>query len=81
MVAAAFQLPQEILAVEVIEFLQVSKNDTALPPQVLRKVCALHLRKVALDDVAQRFHVLPLCGHHLINDMPQFTANGKKNLS
>lgn len=52
-VAAALKLSQEVLAVEVIEFLQVSKNDTALPTQVLGEVEALHLREVAVNDVAK----------------------------
>lgn len=52
-VAAALQLPQEVLAVEVIEFLQVPKNDAALPTQVLGEVQALHLREVAVNDVAK----------------------------
>lgn len=73
-VAAALELPQKVLTVEVIEFLQVPKNDAALPPQVLGQIQALHLREVAFNDVTQRPDVLPLRGHHLINDVPQFAA-------
>lgn len=75
-VAAALKLSQEVLAVEVIEFLQVSKNDAALPTQVLGEVEALHLREVAVDDVAKRSHVFPLRVYHLIDDVPQFAATG-----
>lgn len=75
-VAAALELPQKILAVEVVEFLQVPKNDAALPAQVLGEVEALHLGEVAVDDVAQRPHVLSLRGHHLVNDVPQLAARG-----
>lgn len=73
-VAAALELSQEVLAVEVIEFLQVPKNDTALPTQVLGEVKALHLREVAIDDVAKRPHIFPLRGYHLINDVPQLAV-------
>lgn len=75
-VAAALELSQEVLAVEVVEFLQVPKNDAALPTQVLGEVEALHLREVTIDDVAKRPHVFPLCGYHLINDVPQLAAIG-----
>lgn len=75
-VAAALELSQEVLTVEVIELLQVPKNDAALPPQVLGQIQALHLREVAFNDVAQRPDVLPLRGHHLIDDVPQLAAGG-----
>lgn len=75
-VAAALKLSQEVLAVEVIEFLQVPKNDAAFPTQVLGEVEALHLREVAIDDVAKRPHVFPFRGYHLINDVPQLAAIG-----
>lgn len=75
-VAAALKLSKEVLAVEVIELFQVPKNDAALPAQVLGEVEALHLREVAVDGVAKRPHVFPLCGHHLIDDVPQFAATG-----
>lgn len=52
-VAAALELSQEVLAVKVIELLQVPKNDAAFPTQVLGEVEALHLREVAIDDVAK----------------------------
>jgi len=62
--------------VEVVEFLQVPKNDAALPAQVLGEVKALHLREVAIDDVAKRPHVFPLRGYHLVDDVPQLAATG-----
>lgn len=75
-VAAALELSQEILAVEVVELLQVPEDDAALAAQVLGQVEPLHLREVAVDDVAKRPHVLPLRGHHLIDDVPQLAAMG-----
>lgn len=75
-VAAALELSQEILAVEVIEFLQVPKDDAAFATQVLGEVETLHLGEVAIDDVAKRPDVLPLRGHHLVNDVPQLAATG-----
>lgn len=77
-VAAALQLLEEVLAVEVHQLLQVAEDDAALAPQVLRQVGALHLGEVVVDDVAQRAHVLPLRRHHLVYDVTQFTVEGEK---
>lgn len=71
-VGAALQILQEVLAVEVTQLLQIPKNNAALPSQVLRKVQPLHLREVVLDDVAERSHVLSLCGDHLVHDVLDF---------
>lgn len=69
-VAAALQLLEEVLAVEVNQLFQVAEDDAALAPQVLRQVGPLHLGEVVVDDVAQRAYVLPLCRHHLVHDVP-----------
>lgn len=74
MLPAGLQLSQEELTVEVQELLQVPEDDRAFPPQVLREVDPVHLRKVVMDDVAQRADVLPLSGDHLLHDVTQFTA-------
>lgn len=76
-VGARLQLLQEILAVEVPEFLHIPENDAALPPQVLRQVQALHLGEIVLDDVAERANILPLCGDHLVHDVLHFTGEQK----
>lgn len=72
-VSARFQLLQEVLTVEVPQFLHISKNDAAFPSQVLRQVQTLHLREVVLNDVAEGAHILPLRGDHLIHDVLHFT--------
>ena len=74
MVAAALQLLEEVLAVEVHKLLQVPKDDAAFSPEVLREVSSLHLGEVVLDDVPEGTHVLPLRGHHLIHDVTQLTV-------
>ena len=76
-VGASLQLLQEVLAVEVPQFLHIPENDAALPAQVLRQVEALHLREIMLDDVAERANVLPLCGNHFIHDVLHFTGEQK----
>lgn len=48
---AVLQLCQETLAVEVIELLQVPKNNAALPSKGLGQVCSFHFWKVVVDDV------------------------------
>ena len=70
---AGLQLSQEELTVEVQKFLQVTEDDGAFAPQVLRKVSSVHLREVVMDDVTQRANVLPLCGHHLLHHVTQLT--------
>lgn len=74
---ARLQFFQEVLAVEVPQFLHIAKNDTTLPSQILRQVQALHLGEIVLNDVAERANVLPLCGNHLIHDVLRFTGEQK----
>lgn len=50
-VLAALQLREEMLAVEVIELLQVPKDNAALPSKVLGQVRSFHFRKVVVDDI------------------------------
>lgn len=76
-VSACFELLEEVLAVEVPQFFQVSKNNAALPAQVLRQVKSLHLGEVVLNDVAERAYILPLCGNHFIHDVLNFTGEHK----
>ena len=49
---AALQLCEEMLAVEVIELLQVPKDHAALPSKVLRQVCPFHFWKIVVDDIS-----------------------------
>lgn len=72
---AGLQFSQEELTVEVQKLLQVPKDNRAFPPQVLRKLGAVHLREVVMDDVTQRANVLPLCGHHLVHNVTQLTVH------
>lgn len=76
-VGTCFQLLQEVLTMEVPQFLYIPENDAALPPQVLRQVEALHLREIVLVDVAEGANILPLCGDHLIHDVLHFTGEYK----
>lgn len=71
------QILQEVLGVEIPQFLHVPKNDAALSPEVLGQVKPLHLREIMLDDVAQGANVLPLSGNHLIHDVLHFTGEHK----
>lgn len=73
-VGARLQVLQEVLAVEVPQFLHIAKNDAALSPQVLGQIQALHLGEIVLYDVAERADVLPLRGDHLVHDVLHFTA-------
>lgn len=50
-VLAALQLRQEVLAVEIIEVLQVPKNDAVLPSEVLGQVRSFHFWKVMVNDI------------------------------
>ena len=76
-VGAQLQILQEVLSVKVPQFLHVSKNNTALPPQVLGQVQPLHLGEIVLDDVAEGADVLPLGGDHLVHDVLHFAGEQK----
>lgn len=81
MAATVLQFPQEILAVEVVDLLQIPKNDASLSPQLLWQVHPLHFREIVVKDVAQRSHILLLCHHHFLHDMLWFAAIQKKEKS
>lgn len=49
---AVLQLREEVVAVEVVELLQIPKNDAALPSQVLRQVHSFHFWKIVVDDIS-----------------------------
>ncbi|TNN53904.1 hypothetical protein EYF80_035881 [Liparis tanakae] len=68
LVRAALQLAEEVMAVEVVEFLQVAEDAGPLAPEALRDVGPLQLRQVVLPDEAQGLHVLPLRGQQLLQD-------------
>lgn len=67
----SLHLPQEVLTVELIDLLNVPKDDAALPPQGLRYIWALELRDVVLYDILQRQDIVPLCLYHLPHDVGQ----------
>lgn len=50
---AGLQLRQEVVAVKVIQLLQVAKNDTSLAPEVLGDVWSVQQGEVVGQDVAQ----------------------------
>ena len=68
---AALQLREEVVAVEVMQLLQVAEDHAPLAPQVLRHVHPLQLWEVVVPDVAQRAHVLPLGAQQLLQDLLQ----------
>lgn len=55
------QLGQEVVAVKVVELLQVAEDDATLAPEVLGDVRSVQQGEVVGEDVAQRANVLPLC--------------------
>lgn len=67
----SLHLPQEVLTVELIDLLNVPKDDAALPPQGLRYIWALELRDVVLYDILQGQDIVPLCLYHLPHDVGQ----------
>lgn len=74
-VSAALQILLKILSVKVTQLLQIPKNNTALPSQILRQIQTLHLREIMFNDVSERSDVLSLCRNHLIHDVLDFTEN------
>ena len=78
MFPAGLQLSEEELTVKVQKFLQVPEDDGSFAPQVLRKVAAVHLREIVMDDVSQRAHVLLLRGDHFLHNVTQLTARTRE---
>lgn len=73
----SLHLPQEVLTVELIDLLNVPKDDAALPPQGLRYIWALELRDVVLYDILQGQDIVPLCLYHLPHDVGQCSVKHK----
>ena len=48
----ALQLHEEVLALEVMEFCLVPKDDMALPTEVPGQVCSFHFWKIVVDDIS-----------------------------
>ena len=65
------QLREEVVAVEVVEFLQVPKDHGPLPPEVLRQVRPVQQGEVVSQDVAQRSNILALGVEQLLQDSLQ----------
>lgn len=68
---AGLQLRQEVVAVEVVQLLQVAKDDSPLAPQVLGYVGSVQQGEVVGEDVGQRADVLPLGEEQLLQDSLQ----------
>lgn len=59
------QLWQKVVTVEVMQLLQVSKDDASLAPKILGNVLSVQQREVVSQDVIQWADILPLCDHQL----------------
>lgn len=75
---AGLQLWQEVVAVEIVKFLQVAEDDASLAPQVLGDVCSVQQGEVVSQDVAQGADVLLFCEHQLLKDTLQPPGETKK---
>ena len=60
MVLAGFDLSQEVLAVELVDLLNVAEDDVLLASQRLGHVGLAQLGDVVVDDVLQRLDVVTL---------------------
>lgn len=72
---ARLQLWQEIVVVEIIQLLQIAKDNPSFAPEVLGDVLSVQQGEVVGQDVAQRADVLPLCEHQLLQDTLQPPGN------
>lgn len=72
------ELRQEVVAVEVIQLFQVSKNDAPLSSQVLGDVGSVQQGKVVSEDVAQRANVVPLRVQQLLQDSLQTSGEQQR---
>lgn len=80
---AGLQLGQEVVAVEVVQLLQVAEDDASLASQVLGNVGSVQQGEVVGEDVGQRADVLPLGEQQLLQDslQPPAQTNGKRSLN
>lgn len=80
---AGLQLRQEVVAVEVVQLLQVAKDDAPLAPQVLGDVGSVQQGEVVGEDIGQRADVLPLGEQQLLQDslQPPGQTDGKRSLN
>lgn len=77
---AGLQLRQEVVAVEVVQLLQVAKDDAPLAPQILGDVGSVQQGEVVGEDIGQRADVLPLSEQQLLQDSLQPPGQTKRSL-
>lgn len=70
------QLREEVVAVEVAQLLQVSKDDASLAPEVLGDVRSVQQGEVMGEDVAKGADVFSLCEQQLLQDALQPPGRG-----
>lgn len=75
---AGLQLWQEVVAVEVIQLLQVAEDDASLAPEVLGDVGPFQQGVVVSQDVTQGADVLSLCEHQLLQHTLQPPGNTRR---
>lgn len=68
------QVLLEVQAVEVVQFLQVTEDASALTAQILRDVRPGQQGEVVSQDVAERADVLHLCQQELLHDAMKLSA-------
>lgn len=73
------QLREEVVAVEVAQLLQISKDDASLAPEVLGDVRSVQQGEVMGEDVAKGADVLSLCEQQLLQDALQPPGEGSRN--
>lgn len=80
---AGLQLREEVVTVEVVQLLQVAKDDAPLASQVLGDVGSVHQGEVVGEDVGQRTDVLPLGEQQLLQDslQPPVQTDGRRSLN
>lgn len=80
---AGLQLGQEVVAVEVVQLLQVAEDDTPLAPQILGDVGSVQQGEVVGEDIGQRADILPLGEQQLLQDslQPPVQTDGKRSLA
>lgn len=79
-VLAGLQLRQEVVAVEVVQLLQVAEDDASLASQVLGNVGPVQQGEVVGEDVRQRADVLPLSEQQLLQDSLQPPAQRRREV-
>lgn len=70
------QFWEEVAVMEVMQLLEIAKDDASLAPEVLGDVCSVQQGEIMGEDVAKGADVFSLCEQQLLQDTLQPPGRG-----